>query len=97
MRESLAALDETNTPATVPKAISLTDPASTWTAAGGLAIYAYSNNYLIDLKAGIIVDVEASPANKGAEDNAKRGLSRVYAVRLRCIIVHSEVFLSPQA
>lgn len=52
VREYLAALDETNTPATSAKAISLTDPASTWTAAGGPAIYAYATNYLIDLKAG---------------------------------------------
>jgi len=72
VREYLAALDETNTPTTPPKAISLTDPASTWTAAGGPAIYAYATNYLIDLKAGIIVDVEASPVNKAAEAKATR-------------------------
>lgn len=72
VREYLAALDETNTPDTPPKAISLTDPASSWTAAGGPAIFAYSANYLVDLKAGIIVDVEASPVNKTAEANATR-------------------------
>jgi len=34
-----------------------------WTAApGGPAFYAYSTNYLIDLHAGIIMDVEATPA-----------------------------------
>ena len=45
------------------KNISLTDPAARWTAApGGPAFYAYSTNYLIDLDAGIIVDVEATPA-----------------------------------
>jgi hypothetical protein len=54
-----AALQE---PATPPKNISLTDPAARWTAApGGPAFYAYSTNYLIDLQAGIIVDVEATP------------------------------------
>jgi len=60
VREYLAALDDASTLATPPKAIALTDPASTWTAAGGPAIYAYATNYLVDLKAGIIVDVEAS-------------------------------------
>lgn len=72
VREYLAALDEANTPPTPPKAISLTDPASTWTAAAGPPIYAYATNYLIDIKAGIIVDVEASPVNKAAEVNATR-------------------------
>lgn len=72
VREYLAGLDETNTPDTPPKAISLTDPASSWTAAGGPAIFAYSTNYLVDLKDGIIVDVEASPVNKTAEVNATR-------------------------
>jgi transposase len=73
VREYLAALEETNGPRTPPKAISLTDPAATWTAApGGPAFYAYSTNYLIDLKAGIIVDVEASAVNKAAEVEATR-------------------------
>jgi transposase len=72
VREYLAALDEANIPTTPPKAISLTDPASTWTAAGGPAVFAYSTNYLIDLQAGIIVDVEASAVNKSAEVNATR-------------------------
>lgn len=73
VREYLAALDKANAPATVPKAISLTDPAATWTAApGGPAFFAYSTNYLIDLKAGIIVDVEASAVNKTAEVEATR-------------------------
>jgi transposase len=45
--------------------VSLTDPAAHWTAApGGPPQYAYSTNYLIDLEAGIIVDVEATPANR---------------------------------
>ncbi len=74
VREYLAALDNTNGPVTVYKAISLTDPAATWTAAGGPAFFAYSTNYLIDLKAGIIVDVEASAVNKAAEVNATRAM-----------------------
>lgn len=51
-----------------PKKVSLTDPAARWTAApGGPPTYAYSTNYLIDLEAGIIVDVEATPAHRTAE------------------------------
>ena len=34
---------------------------------GGPAFYAYSTNYLIDLQAGIIVDVEATPAYRTQE------------------------------
>ena len=71
VREYLAALEETNDSDTPPKTISLTDPAASWTAApGGPAFFAYSTNYLIDLKAGIIVDVEASAVNKTAEVEA---------------------------
>jgi transposase len=79
VREYLAALDETNGTAATPKAVSLTDPAATWTAApGGPAFYAYSTNYLIDIEAGIIVDVEASAVNKTAEvDATKTMLDRV--------------------
>jgi hypothetical protein len=51
----------------------LTDPASQWTAApGGPAFYAYSTNYLIDVKAGVIVDVEATPAYRTDEVEAAR-------------------------
>jgi len=57
---------------TPPKSISLTDPASSWTAAHGPAYFAYCTNYLIDLKAGIIVDVEASAVSKAAEAEATR-------------------------
>jgi transposase len=71
VREYVAALEQENPSDTTPKAISLTDPCASWTAApGGPAFYAYSNNYLIDLKAGIIVDVEASAVNKVAEVDA---------------------------
>jgi transposase len=75
IREYLAALEEENPSDTTPKRISLTDPAASWTAApGGPAFYAYSTNYLIDLKAGIIVDVEASAVNKTAEVDATRAM-----------------------
>jgi transposase len=89
VREYLAALEENNPasedavespePPTVPKNVSLTDPASRWTAApGGPAFYAYSTNYLIDLQAGIIVDVEATPAHRTQEvDSTKTMLDRV--------------------
>ena len=73
VREYLAALETENDPGRSPKAISLTDPAASWTAApGGPAFFAYSTNYLIDLKAGIIVDVEASAVNRTAEVEATR-------------------------
>jgi hypothetical protein len=62
--------EETPTP---PKKISLTDPTARWTAApGGPAFFAYSTNYLIDLQAGIIVDVEATPANRSQEVESTR-------------------------
>lgn len=73
VREYLAALDAAEEERKPPKNISLTDPASQWTAApGGPAFYAYSTNYLIDIDAGIIVDVEASPARRTDEVNATR-------------------------
>src|SRR4051794_15701993 len=63
VREYLAALDGQSEPATPAAAVSPTDPAARWTAApGGPAFYAYSTNYLVDVQAGIIVDVEATPA-----------------------------------
>lgn len=74
VREYLEALEQANPLPTIPKSISLTDPASTWTAAGGPAFFAYSTNYLVDLKAGMIVDVEASAVNKTAEANATKAM-----------------------
>jgi transposase len=73
VREYLDALDETSGTESMPKFVSLSDPSATWTgAAGGPAFFAYSTNYLIDLKAGIILDVEASPVNKAAEVEATK-------------------------
>ncbi len=55
------------------KKVSQTDPASRWTAApGGPAFYAYSTNYLIDTDAGIIMDTEATPANRTLEVESTR-------------------------
>jgi transposase len=56
-----------------PKFISPADPAARWTGAhGGLAFFAYSTNYLVDLDHAIIVDVEASTAVRQAEVTAAR-------------------------
>jgi IS5 family transposase len=72
VREYLDALDAQGEPGTAPASISPTDPAARWTAVGGPAFYAYSTNYLIDVQAGIIIDVEATPAGRTAEVNATR-------------------------
>jgi hypothetical protein len=78
VREYLAALDEQGAPDTAPASISPTDPAARWTAVGGPAFYAYSTNYLIDVQAGIIVDVEAMPALRTDEvKSARTMLERV--------------------
>jgi hypothetical protein len=58
----------TSRPRAPPKNVSLTDPAARWPAApGDLAFYAYSTNYLTDLQAGVIVDVQATPAHRTQE------------------------------
>jgi transposase len=73
MREYLAALDAEAPPEGMPKRISPTDPQSRWTAApGGPAFFAYSTNYLIDTAHGVILDVEATPANRTAEVNSTK-------------------------
>lgn len=71
VKEYLAALNAAN-PAAPPKYVSLTDPAASWTATAGPAFFAYSTNYLVDVKAGIIVDVEPSPSGHAAEAQATR-------------------------
>ena len=56
-----------------PKAISPTDPAARYTAAADKpAVYAYSDNYLIDLKHAVIMDVEATTAIRQAEVGAAK-------------------------
>jgi transposase len=72
VREYLAALDVQAEPVTAPASISPTDPAARWTAVDGPAFYAYSTNYLVDVQAGIIVDVEATPALRTDEVNSAR-------------------------
>jgi len=72
IREYLDSLDACE-PRKAPKKLSLTDPLAQWTAAsGGPAFYAYSTNYLVDIEAGIIVDVEATPAHRSQEVNATK-------------------------
>lgn len=81
VEEYLAVLDDAAfgaaTPVT-PKFVSPADPAARWTGAnGGLAFFAYSANYLIDLDNAIIVDVEATTAIRQAEVTAaKRMIDR---------------------
>ena len=56
-----------------PKAISPTDPAARYTAsANSVAGYAYSDNYLIDLKHAVIMDVEATTTIRQAEAGAAK-------------------------
>jgi Pyruvate/2-oxoacid:ferredoxin oxidoreductase delta subunit len=56
-----------------PKFVSPSDPAAQWTGAmRGPAFFAYSDNYLIDVKVGIIMDVEASRSVRQAEVGASR-------------------------
>jgi transposase len=74
VKEYLATLDDTAWGAAtdvVPKFVSPSDPAAQWTGAHkGPAFFAYSDNYLIDVKFGVIMDVEASRAIRQAEVGA---------------------------
>ena len=76
VKEYLATLD---TPAygaasdVTPKFVSPSDPAAQWTGAlRNAAFFAYANNYLVDVKFGIIMDVEASRAIRQAEIGASQ-------------------------
>jgi transposase len=74
VKEYLATLDDAAFGAAsdvTPKFISRSDPAAQWTGAmRGPAFFAYADNYLIDVKFGIIMDVEASRAIRQAEVGA---------------------------
>jgi hypothetical protein len=76
VREYLDTLDQAAWGAasvTVPKFVSPSDPAAQWTGAHkGHAYFAYADNYLIDLKAAVILDVEATRAIRQAEVGAAR-------------------------
>src|ERR1700748_832991 len=75
-KEYLATLDDAAFGAASelrPKFVSPSDPAAQWTGAmRGPAFFAYSDNYLIDVKFGIIMDVEASRAIRQAEGGASQ-------------------------
>jgi transposase len=74
VKEYLATLDDAAFGAAsdvTPKFVSPSDPAAQWTGAmRGPAFFAYADNYLIDVKFGIIMDVEASRAIRQAEVGA---------------------------
>ncbi len=74
MQDYLARLDEPawgSATGVVPKFVAPADPAAQWTGAlRNAAFFAYADNYLIDVKFGIIMDVEASRAIRQAEVGA---------------------------
>jgi hypothetical protein len=76
VKEYLATLDDAAFGAAsdvTPKFVSPSDPAAQWTGAmRGPAFFAYADNYLIDVKLGIIMDVEASRAIRQAEVGAAK-------------------------
>ena len=76
VREYLASLEQAAWGAAsevVPKFVSRSDPAAQWIGAHkGHAFFAYADNYLIDLKAAVILDVEATRAIRQAEVGAAR-------------------------
>jgi transposase len=73
VREYLDGIDAEGRPESMRKNISVTDPAAEWTCApGGAAFFAYSTNYLVDVRAGVIVDVEATSAHRTQEVDATR-------------------------
>jgi transposase len=80
VREYLSALEEDRAQmAFSGRRISPTDPAASYTAAHrAKGIYAYSTNYLVDTDHGIIVDVEATTANRSREvESTKTMVERV--------------------
>jgi len=79
VREYLEGLEAAGRPESARSNISVTDPAAEWTCApGGPAFFAYSTNYLVDVRAGVIVDVEATSAHRPEETEAtKTMLDRV--------------------
>ena len=76
VKEYLVTLDDASFGAAsdkVPKFVSPSDPAAQWTGAmRGPAFFAYADNYLIDVRFGVIMDVEASRAIRQAEVSAAK-------------------------
>ena len=63
------------------KEVSLTDPQAAWVTRPGIdPFFAYDANYLIDNKAGIIVDAEGSCANRAVEI----AVTQIMVERVRC-------------
>jgi len=93
VREYLAGVDEqaSRRPETDRHSISATDPAAEWTCApGGPAFFAYSTNYLVDVRAGVIVDVEATSSHRTREVAATRTMiertEQRFALKPTCLI-----------
>jgi transposase len=93
IKEYLSALDGAAAPASparAPKALSLTDPAAAWTTRGRHKVmFGYSLNYLIDTKAAVVVDVEATATRisrevEATETMVERAQAR-FGLRPRCI------------
>jgi Transposase DDE domain/Transposase domain (DUF772) len=76
LKEYLATLDDAAFGAASdvrPKFVAPSDPAAQWTGAmRGPAFFAYADNYLVDVKFGVIVDVEATRAIRQAEVGAAK-------------------------
>lgn len=76
VKEYLATLDDIafgKASEVTPKFVSPSDPAAQWTGAlRNAAFFAYADNYLIDVKFGVIMDVEASRAIRQAEVGASQ-------------------------
>ena len=57
----------------MPKFVSPSDPVAQWTGAmRGRAFFVYADNYLIDVKFGVIMDAEASRVIRQAEVGAAK-------------------------
>src|SRR5258706_7978399 len=86
-KEYLATLDDAAFGAASdvrPKFVSPSDPAAQWTGAMcGPAFFAYSDNYLIDVKFGIIMDLEASRSIRQAEVGAAKTM--IQRTEQRCV------------
>ena len=101
--EYLATLDDAAYGAAtsvIPKFVSPSDPAAQWTGAlKSAAFFAYADNYLIDVKFGIIMDVEASRAIRQAEVGASQTMlvrtQECFGIRPMARRRHS-LWLSPE-
>jgi transposase len=74
VQEYLTAMESENPPTNPkqePKAMSPTDPTAAWTTRGRHKVmFGYSLNYLIDMEASVILDVEATPTRITKEVDA---------------------------